>query len=302
MTRTKKNADIRPSTDTGKGAIAGKSMDAEKGTGIGKSADAIATRSTAPHDTATDPALDAAQEESMVHAVAQLGRERSGIDDPLEFVGGLRGARRMASPLTESVVAKAAEDFHARRADIGLVEADGAWFDDPVNEWMNSLDFADPKLSPEGMLHIAAGTRETLSMRDAMLVSVLAPITRTDMQRLASAPHDVKSAKTVYDALNSVFRDPTAVPDSGRCATGLKLFALLVRSVPRRDRAHPLACVAYICWWLGFLDESRRCAQESLDIDPSCSLASIIMTATQFEVLPAWADCAIDERNAMAGI
>ena len=200
--------------------------------------------------------------------------------------------------LDEPAIKRAAQDFHSQRMEKGLVEADGAWFAPAVDEWMDALAGGEARLSEESLLHIAAGTRETLSMRDAMLVSILCPLTRMSMKLLASDPHDVNSAKTVYDALNGVFRDPGTFPDAMRCATGLRLFSEVVEAVPRKDRAHPLACVAYICWWMGFLDESRRCSDEALRIDPGCSLASIILTAAEFNVLPAWADSAVDERNA----
>lgn len=213
-----------------------------------------------------------------------------------ECTGVARDNRHMT--LDEPAIKRAAQDFHSQRLEKGLVEADGAWFAPAVDEWMDALAGGEARLSEESLLHIAAGTRETLSMRDAMLVSVLCPLTRRSMKLLASDPHDVNSAKTVYDALNGVFRDPGTFPDATRCATGLRLFSVVVEAVPRKDRAHPLACVAYICWWMGFLDESRRCSDEALRIDPGCSLASIILTAAEFKVLPAWADSAVDERNA----
>lgn len=213
-----------------------------------------------------------------------------------ECTGVARGVRHMM--LDEPAIKRAAQDFHSQRMEKGLVEADGAWFAPAVDEWMDALAGGEARLSEESLLHIAAGTRETLSMRDAMLVSILCPLTRMSMKLLASDPHDVNSAKTVYDALNGVFRDPGTFPDAMRCATGLRLFSEVVEAVPRKDRAHPLACVAYICWWMGFLDESRRCSDEALRIDPGCSLASIILTAAEFNVLPAWADSAVDERNA----
>lgn len=233
------------------------------------------------------------------------GGERRGKRGPQPFASVLQAVDCAGEAgdadrvrLGESEVRAAAEDFHRRRLEKGLVETDGQWFAQAIDEWMDSLACGEPRLSESALLHIAAGTRQTLAMRDAMLVSVLSSLTRPEMRLLASNPHDANSAKTVYDALNGVFRDPKTLPDPARCSAGLRLFSKVVAAVPRRDRAHPLACVAYVCWWLGFLDESRRCSNEALEIDPGCSLASIILTAAEFRVLPAWADCAVDETRA----
>ncbi|MFR0558342.1 hypothetical protein ACLUWO_05580 [Pseudoscardovia radai] len=214
----------------------------------------------------------------------------------LACVGRLRRDRPKAPGRVydNDALAERRRRFHERRSEEGIVATDTAWFRAAVGEWAAALESGRPVLSDDVILDIGAGARETLSIRDALLVSVLAPVGASDMLRVAGDPHDAVSVDIVFESLNGVFRRRSNRPDVFRCLTGLRLYERLAAALPGRDRANAYASTAYVCWWLGLTDEASELSLRARRNDPSCSLAGIIRTAVDFGVVPAWLDYAYD--------
>lgn len=214
----------------------------------------------------------------------------------LACVGRLRRDRPKAPGRVydNDALAERRRRFHERRSEEGIVATDTAWFRTAVGEWAAALESGRPKLSDDVVLDIGAGARETLSIRDALLVSVLAPVGASDMLRVAGDPHDAASVDIVFESLNGVFRRRSNRPDVSRCLTGLRLYERLAAALPGRDRANAYASTAYVCWWLGLTDEASELSLRARRNDPSCSLAGIIRMAVDFGVVPAWLDYAYD--------
>ncbi|MDO5687813.1 MAG: hypothetical protein Q4G29_00670 [Pseudoscardovia radai] len=194
----------------------------------------------------------------------------------------------------DDALAKRRRRFHERRSEDGIVATDTAWFRAAVGEWAAALESGRPELSDDVVLDIGAGARETLSIRDALLISVLAPVGESDMLRVAGDPHDAVSVDIVFESLNGVFRRRSNRPDVPRCLTGLRLYERLAAALPDRDRANAYASTAYVCWWLGLTEEASELSLRARRNDSSCSLAGIIRTAVDFGVVPAWLDYAYD--------
>ena len=190
--------------------------------------------------------------------------------------------------LSREDVAALKQQFRAARAEHGFVTTDTDFFAPAVHEWMDAIENGGT-LTTDAAARIFAGTRVTLSMRDAMLVAVLSDADEAGTMEIAGNPHDSKSVGRVFDALNKVFRDPSALPDTTKCGNALDAIAdLLGNATEACDAAHLHAVTAYIKWWLGDIDAAGKDAARALETDNGCNLAQIIMTFHEFDVTPAW--------------
>ncbi|MDD6373000.1 MAG: hypothetical protein PUF97_00680 [Bifidobacteriaceae bacterium] len=205
------------------------------------------------------------------------------------------GPRADYERIEAETVERLHDELHSRRVTDGIVDTDTVWFTPVVDQWMRSIDVGEEMLTTDSVVRYAAANEETLALRDALLVSLLSEADRDSVLRMACEPHSADSVHTVYDALTAVFTESTAVPDLPRCAMGVQMHAHLLKALPRRYTAHVHASLAYLCWWMGFFSEARDSAEIALDINPSCTLADIILNALRFRIMPAWADFALGE-------
>lgn len=198
----------------------------------------------------------------------------------------------------------------------GMVSAARTFMKEPFTHWMDKLaDASIPEedadnahryeiytgkldsasgsciLDRTDVLALAAGMTWTLSMRDALLVSIIIGEERAPRDYLmgfVERPMLASNAHRLETLLNESFRDPRAKPDMKRCERGIDMLFQIFFTVPEKYRAQPLAVISYILWWLGRDTGAMQCAMDALEVDEGCSLAAIVCSACQRHVGPAW--------------
>ncbi|MBW3092245.1 DUF4192 family protein [Bifidobacterium sp. 82T10] len=181
--------------------------------------------------------------------------------------------------------------FRDGRRKRGSKAAVSAWLDRPFGEWLTGLR-ADP--GDEDALHessvaaLAVALRETLSSRDAMILSLIArdACDHASMIVFASDPHAVRSRRRFTALLSSSFESEEG-PDIDRCEAGLAMLQHIADTVPDRWRAQPCAVMAYVLWWLGD-GRALRYAVECLVCDDECTLGGIVLSLLERGACPAW--------------
>ncbi|KAB8288525.1 DUF4192 family protein [Bifidobacterium avesanii] len=190
--------------------------------------------------------------------------------------------------LNDDDMTQVTELFREQRRQMGVEESDAAWFADPLDDWLACLERGGDGLSRESVASLAAGMREKLAFRDALIVSLLCRgVDRSQLMELAARPHRPESVRCLSRALNDAFRDADAAPDRRRCERGLKMLAQIARAVPPGWRVQPMTLVAYVLWWMG---DPRAVvyAVRVLADDERCTLAGIVLSAMEHGIAPAW--------------
>lgn len=188
--------------------------------------------------------------------------------------------------------------FRDQRRDMGAEAADGEWFSDPLDAWLACLGNRRRGLDRESIAYLAVGMRGALSLRDALIVSLIAPQTNRDqLMQLGVRPHRPANADYLGRVLSSTFDDVASKPDALRCSRGLGMLVQMVCSVPDAYRVQPMAVIAYMLWWIGDAHAAAY-AVRTLALDERCTLALIVLTALEHGIAPAWAGpsaSAVDE-------
>ncbi|BDR53162.1 DUF4192 domain-containing protein [Bombiscardovia nodaiensis] len=185
------------------------------------------------------------------------------------------------------------ETYRTQRRQLGVEEADGAWMRQPLRAWMDGLggsSSGQAVLDMEAVQAIGIAMRETLSIRDALIVSMVCQQSQAKydtIYSLCAQPHQDSSLRLTCQALDAAFTDPNAQPDRARCRAGIEMLEHMVACLPKDYHAQPLAVMSYVYWWLG-QPQSRDYAQEALRYDAHCTLASIMLVASRRPVRPAW--------------
>lgn len=200
------------------------------------------------------------------------------------------GALCPARPVERDTLDELAFLFRERRRAMGARRADALWIADPLETWLTCIGGADggDGLDRESVAMLAVGMREALCMRDALAVSVIVPDAGHDrLVRLASRPHAPENVGYLSNAIEGTFRDASFVPDLARCGRGLAALAQIVASVPESHQTQPLAVIAYLLWWMGHAHATHY-ALCALAQDGRCTLAAIVLSASEHGLRPAW--------------
>ncbi len=182
------------------------------------------------------------------------------------------------------------ERLHRERLRNGPGRADGDWIEEPLHVWLNRLDQGMIDLDG-AMLPLAVGVNEVLSMRDALILSVVGDATMRDPRMLMDivrTPHDRRVAAAVHKALSAGFDDRDG-PDRARCRTAVLMLAAMAKVMPERMKVQPLAIISYILWWTGD-GRAEAYALSCLSIDEECSLAAIVLKSVRNGLYPACCD------------
>lgn len=180
--------------------------------------------------------------------------------------------------------------FREERKARGPSCVDAQWVDMPFQEWLDSLTGRRPKLHPDTMAAIAVGMREALSIRDALILSLIAEPDQCPKRRMlefAVQPHKAETRRRVNQLLSDAFDDDAAMPDWERCHAGVMMMADIAEAMPVPYCVQPLAVMAYMLWWLGDPRAAVFTAR-CLAIDGDCSLAAMVHAALEHDVGPAW--------------
>ncbi|KFI86348.1 hypothetical protein BREU_1526 [Bifidobacterium reuteri DSM 23975] len=183
--------------------------------------------------------------------------------------------------------------FHADRRARGPQQADADWVSEPLDEWLASLEDGTASLDDDTMAAFAVGMNETLSIRDALILSLIVDQNRcpkSQLMEFAAKPHSEHARRRMGTLLTAAFEDEGLVPDEERCRTGITMLLDIACASPVPYCIQPLAVAAYALWWLG--DSSAAAlALQCLVLDEDCSLAAMVFSASDRGVFPAWCAC-----------
>lgn len=88
-----------------------------------------------------------------------------------------RHAKRHAAEQTEPFgfdeLETRSQEFRNDRRLRGAQQANADWVAEPLDEWLSCLDAGNTDLGRETMAAFAVGMRETLSIRDALILSLV---------------------------------------------------------------------------------------------------------------------------------
>ena len=192
----------------------------------------------------------------------------------------------------EEGMTKLVENYREHRRRWGVEEADRRWLQQPLTDWTIGLKGQQVHPCPGfgSTDRLAVAIKETLAIRDGLILSILAPEPGLDADRLLDLsvrPNDSANVKTVSRNMPAVFKDPMTRPDRPRCRAGLAMLEVMADKAPSGFRAQPLAVAAYVDWWSGG-SRASGLAEGALDDDRSCSLAAIVLALIGRGIDPAW--------------
>lgn len=218
--------------------------------------------------------------------------DQKGGDPYIEKPGGSESSLDDIGYLDQEQLMVLTEQYRENRRKRGVSEADADWVRGPFSAWADSLKHDEFQLEPSAVAALAIGMRETLSIRDAIVLSLVAAPSCTGittMIDIASHPHTARVRRRVERELHEAYHDPRRQPDVQRCRRGVDVLSNIAGMVPEQFRVQPLAVIAYVLWWIGD-GRASSFAMHSLMIDAGCSLSSIVCSALGRGAGPAWRD------------
>ena len=205
-----------------------------------------------------------------------------------------RHAKRHAAAQTEPFgfdeLETRSQEFRNDRRLRGAQQANADWVAEPLDEWLSCLDAGNTDLGRETMAAFAVGMRETLSIRDALILSLFIDESRCPkswLMEFAARPHLARTRTRMGELLTCAFEDEGMMPDKERCHTGIGMLLDIAEASPVPYCIQPLAVIAYTLWWLGD-PRAMVFALRCLLLDEDCSLAAMIFSAAERGVAPAW--------------
>ncbi len=192
----------------------------------------------------------------------------------------------------EDGMTKLVGNYREGRRRWGVEDADRRWLQRPLTDWTAGLRERQPNppLGSDSADRLVVAIKETLAIRDGLILSILAPEPGLDTDRLLDLcvrPNDASNVTVLCSILDAVFKDPATRPDEPRCQAGLAMLEAMADKVPPGFRSQPLAVAAYVDWWSGGARASAL-AEGALDDDRSCSLAAIVLALIGRGIDPAW--------------
>ncbi|MBT1175463.1 DUF4192 domain-containing protein [Bifidobacterium sp. LC6] len=185
--------------------------------------------------------------------------------------------------------------FHEDRRMRGPQQADADWVSEPLDAWLASLDDGSADLEADTMAAFAVGMNETLSIRDAIILSLVIDqrqCPKSMLMEFAAKPHSKHAKRRMSELLTAAFEDEGIVPDEERCRTGVDMLLTMAALSPVPYCIQPMAVAAYTLWWLG--DPSAAAlALQCLILDEDCSLAAMVFSAADRGISPAWCACRV---------
>lgn len=179
------------------------------------------------------------------------------------------------------------------RKESGVVQTDQTWLKEPLSSWIRALQSKDGRiasLSRKDMALLGILIGQTLPIRDGLILSMICPrsgLHFAPLLDLCVRPHKPENITALSTTLDLVFKNRQSRPDLGRCQAGLTILGAMSRFLCKGHRAQALAVSAYTLWWLG-RQEARETANQALEDDRDCSLASLVLGLTTYGIGPAW--------------
>ena len=142
-----------------------------------------------------------------------------------------RHAKRHAAEQTEPFgfdeLETRSQEFRNDRRLRGAQQANADWVAEPLDEWLSCLDAGNTDLGRETMAAFAVGMRETLSIRDALILSLVIDESRCPkswLMEFAARPHLARTRTRMGELLTCAFEDEGMMPDKERCHTGIGML------------------------------------------------------------------------------
>lgn len=160
------------------------------------------------------------------------------------------------------------------------------------DEWLDGLDTMQATPTKHSMEILAKSMRESMALRDAMLLSVVcAGNPEYDADKLrdyAAAPHIPNQQLAEWCERIMKWSFAHAGRETDKVSNAVRMLADITETVEDIDlslQAQPLAIISYILWWMG--DRSAMLpAKQALAIDEECSLAAIVVAAIHGDQWP----------------
>lgn len=197
-----------------------------------------------------------------------------------------------------TIVRRSITQLRLERAHKGVAKADEAFFRPLLSDWLTIIGGIPETRSVPAplttlqrtdlMVRLAVAMHESMGMRDAVILSVISDLTPAKLLTVGVHAAAPSTAQLVSSTLSKVFRDKTLVPDAERTRRSSNFLIEVVTRLPRAFTVQPLAVLGYLMWWMGRCDEADGASLRALSIDRSCTLASIILSATEHDIAPAW--------------
>lgn len=228
----------------------------------------------------------AAAQQPHKHTDGIIGREAPPWADADEIWAAIPETGDFDMALLDAL----SERFRHCRREQGAYRACNAWMDAPLDAWLNCLNKGSSELGRSSMVAFVVGMHEELSIRDALIVSLIIDERRCSKRQLmafAAKPHLPDSKRRMNELLSAAFTDEGLAPDRDRCSVGMSMLLAMAAAVPVPYCVQPLAIVAYTMWWMGD-ERAEEYALWCLALDDRCSLASIVYSAVGHGIAPAW--------------
>ncbi|KFJ07500.1 DUF4192 family protein [Bifidobacterium tsurumiense] len=212
-------------------------------------------------------------------AIAQSGDPKTDLSPPTQ-----------GHVVDEEEMQELMEQLRAQRRAHGMAIADIQWVSTAFEQWRSGLTRHVQALDRASIAALAVGMAQSLAVRDALIVSMVASKTArlpNTMKRFVSRPHDSRNARLMCHLLDEAFNSVENKPDDEICKAGMTMMDAIVDTVPERYGVQPLAVVAYALWWMQD-EQADSYARHALALDPRCNLASIVVQALEHGIYPAW--------------
>ncbi|MCI1218484.1 hypothetical protein [Bifidobacterium crudilactis] len=195
---------------------------------------------------------------------------------------------------TTTTITATAGDLHEQILNVGYAKAVRDYCDPLYHAWTDSLEHGGNATDEPTRLRLAAGMRESLAIRDALIMSTVTNVDDPDtMLAVAAEPHEPVNVRIMCDALTRAFDNPKAVPDPWKCTAALDILDAMTRELqaaktPDAYLTQPAAVSAYLQWWNHRPAQARLDSQAALVYDPQTTLAAIVLSAIDHNITPAW--------------
>ena len=181
--------------------------------------------------------------------------------------------------------------YRGLRHEEGVVIGTRLWVGEALQMWHRNQREGGSHLPADDQLliRLAVGMRQNIAIRDALIVSSVSidPIDQETLLRFAAEPSCPSNAVTMGRLLTEAFDEPKAVPRIGCLRASAKMLDRMIELVPVSYRSNIAACLAYLLWW-GDDERTDIFARIALRLDPTCTLAGIVIDALDNGTKPQW--------------
>ncbi|WP_214377077.1 DUF4192 family protein [Bifidobacterium colobi] len=182
------------------------------------------------------------------------------------------------------------DGFLQDRRELGPAQAADKWFAPLMDRWNGLLSRDEGGFSHEERVTLAVLMTECLSMRDSLILASLREMGGGELHMLYAQPHSMESAAVVMRELSRAFKDAAYQPDTRRGERATALLESVTADAPDGYKAQPMASCAYLLWMADRSTAAAVRALKALALDDDCSLASLVLAASEHGIRPAWTE------------